>query len=389
MNIHEIIALREMKRIVSDLDMKEIIEESRTLEVDKIVDGCIVWKTNNQLNEADENTAGRVRRIPTVDGWFSVEFPNGQIGTYDSREAATTARNTWLRSPPTATPDVGSVGDNDDVRAFKDTRESTLRRRAASSLDRSKIRRDVARTKGLPFRLLRRLAQLFGAWYILEEFLGDIWAILQEAMEDPTNIQEHITNLKNLIRFEGSRVLRKFLTFAFGALAVAATARLVVSGLLQILRAMSTITGPIGAAIVISLTLVVEGAMWYFITTDKVQGWMQNAVVFVMQNLMPGAISAFTGEVVDSDDLTRPLMTATEEATQDMVDAYSGITAEEADELAAAAEEASQNVERNDDPEAAPQDRTAPAAQPNSRGATRAMATPDQSIASQVGTLDW
>jgi hypothetical protein len=268
-----------------------------------------------------------------------------------------------------------------------------MRQRVITRGRRQEIRSIVNRTKyELKYKILRRLVIAVGAWSILEEFLVDIYSIIQQILEDPANIQQHTQLLIDTIRYEGARVFGQILTYFAAAMLVAKSARFIVSLLLNVIRGGSVFGGPVAAAIVITLTLAVEGAMWYFITTDKVQGWIRSAWIWTLQTIFPGAIRAVGFALgkeidVDGDGLTEPFLNDLEQATRDMVDTFGGMTAAEAEEFKDETEAEVAANAREIDPDAAPEDQPAPVAVRTAPG--RALALPDQSIAQQIGTLDW
>ena len=90
---------------------------------------------------------------------------------------------------------------------------------------------------------------------------------------------------------------------------------------------------------------------------------------------------------VDGDGLTEPFLNELEQATRDMVDTFGGMTAAEAEEFKDETEAYVAANAREIDPNAAPEDQPAPVAVRTAPG--RALALPDQSIAQQMGTLDW
>jgi hypothetical protein len=194
----------------------------------------------------------------------------------------------------------------------------------------------------------------------------------------------------DFVRIEGARVVGQLLTFLAAALMVAKTARLLVSAILNGIRVLGLGTGP-GAIIVVAITLIVEGVLWYAITTEFVQKKIQGAFLFLMQNVFPGLTSAmfslagkeFSGT---GDSFTEPFLSATEEAAREMVDKFSPMSEEEANEFKDEMEAEVERNERPEDPNAEPENRPAPRA---SSAPVRSVATPDQSISQQINTLDW
>ena len=412
MNIYEIISKDDVKNIILDKELIAFsIEESKKLKHYKIVEGNIHWGKEH-LNEAGNpndgrgvtvnplNRGGTLRKIPGVPGWFGVEYNNGEVGTYDTRAKADRARNTYTQrwdqrnnsGATTPKPNLGSTGGDPNIEAYKRVTTARMRQRATTRARRQVIKGIVAKSKfGWAGGAIRKLVVAVGAGVILEEFLSDIYSIIQQIIEEPLN-----TELRQLlidtIKYEGARVFGQILTFFAAAMLVARTARLVVSLLLNVIRGGSVFGGPVAAAIVITLTLAVEGAMWYFITTDKVQGWIRSAWIWTLQTIFPGAIRAVGFALgkeidVDGDGLTEPFLNDLEQATRDMVDTFGGMTAAEAEEFKDETEAYVAANAREIDPDAAPEDQPAPLAVRPAAG--RALATADQSISQQMGTLDW
>lgn len=409
MNIHDIVAESDIKKIVTDKEFLDFyIEEAKQLKPKKIVDGVIHWNTSILLSEGPGdrisfpgNAAAMLERIPNLSGntagWFAVAYDNGEVGTFDNREDARTARDEYRAARENNTgriqADTGSTNGNSDVEAFKRSRTAVLNRRLSKAAGRSAMKRAVNKFNNPFTRLLKRWILVpLGAWLVLEEFLIDLWSLSEEILEMP--IDEQMTTGKQMaidfIKIEGSRVFAQLLGFFAAALLVARTARLLVSGLLNLLRAGSLATGPVGAAIVTTITLIAEGALWFVITTDWFQEKMRSAFLWAMQNIFPTIVNtAFRDageELADGDGFTEGFLRDTEAAARDMVDMFGDTTAEEMEDLRDRVEAERENTERNDDPDAEPEDRTAPAAP-----ATRAgpVATPAQSISQQIGTLDW
>jgi hypothetical protein len=411
MNIYDIVAESNIKKIVTDKEFLEFhLNESKKLKPVKIVDGVVHWNTSLPLNEAPGdrisfpgNKVAVLEKIPGANGWFGVAYNNGEVGTFDNREDAVKARDEYrtaardargTNNPIAADPDrLGSTNDNSDVEAYKRTREATLRSRLRNSAGRARIKRLVNSTNNMLTRALKRFILVpLGVWLILEEFLIDLWNLSEEILEMP--MQEQMTTGKQMaidfIKIEGSRVFGQLLGFFAAALLVARTARLLVSGLLNLLRTGSLATGPVGAAIVISITLIAEGVLWFVVTTDWFQEKMRSAFLWALQNIFPSIVNtAFRDageELADGDGFTEGFLRDTEQAARDMVDMFGETTAQEMEELRDKVEAERSDVERNDDPNAAPQDRTAPAAPPTRSGP---VATPSQSISQQLGTLEW
>jgi hypothetical protein len=402
MNIYEIISKDDVKSIFLDKELIAFsIEESKKLKHHKIVEGKIHWgkeyltETINPLNRG-----GILRKIPGAPGWFGVEYNNGEVGTYDTRAKADRARNTYTQrwdrrnnsGATTPKPNLGSTGGDSNIEAYKRVTTARIRRRAATRADRQRIRSIVASTKyGWVGGAIRKLIVVIGAGRILEEFLVDVYSIIKEIIEDPLNADLR-QQLIDTIKYEGARVFGQILTFFAAAMLVARTARLVVSVLLNVIRGGSLLTGPIGAAAIIILTLAVEGAMWYFISTDRVQRKLRDIWIWTLQNLFPSlmrtAASVLGQEIdVDGDGLTEPFLNELEQATRDMVDTFGGMTAAEAEEFKDETEAYVAANAREIDPNAAPEDQPAPLAVRPAAG--RALALPDQSISQQMGTLDW
>ena len=412
MNIYEIISKDDVKNIILDKELIAFsIEESKKLKYHKIVEGKIHWGKEH-LNEAGNpndgrgvtvnplNRGGTLRKIPGAPGWFGVEYNNGEVGTYDTRAKAERARSTYTsrwdqRERPGATtpkPNLGSTGGDPNIEAYKRVTTARMRQRATTRARRQVIKGIVAKSKfGWAGGAIRKLVVAVGAGVILEEFLSDIYSIIQQIIEEPLN-----TELRQLlidtIKYEGARVFGQILTFFAAAMLVARLARGIVSLLLNVIRGGSLLAGPIGAAAIIILTLAVEGAMWYFISTDRVQRKLRDIWIWTLQNLFPSlmrtAASVFGQEIdVDGDGLTEPFLNELEQATRDMVDTFGGMTAAEAEEFKDETEAYVAANAREIDPDAAPEDQLAPLAVRPAAG--RALATADQSISQQMGTLDW
>lgn len=410
MNIYDIVAAEsDIKKIVTDKEFLDFyIEEAKQLKPKKIVDGVIHWNTSISLTEGPGdrisfpgNAAAMLERIPNLSGntsgWFAVAYDNGEVGTFDNQEDARKARDEYRDARVNNTGrlqgDVGSTNGNSDVEAFKRTRTAVLNRRLSKAAGRSATKRAINKYNTPLTRLLKRWILVpLGAWLVLEEFLIDLRVLSEEILEMPMDEQK-TTGLQmaiDFIKIEGSRVFGQLLGFFAAALLVARTARLLVSGLLTVLRLGSLATGPVGAAIVTTITLIAEGALWFVVTTDWFQEKMRNAFLWTLQTIFPPIVNAAFRdageELADGDGFTEGFLRDTEAAARDMVDMFGETTPEEMEELRDKVEAERENVEVNDDPNAEPEDRSAPAAAPSRTGP---VATATQSISQQLGTLDW
>jgi uncharacterized protein YjbI with pentapeptide repeats len=90
---------------------------------------------------------------------------------------------------------------------------------------------------------------------------------------------------------------------------------------------------------------------------------------------------------VTGDGFTEPFINDAEQAARDMVDFFGDMTAAEAEALKDETEAAVAANAREIDPDAAPENQPAPVAVRTAPGTP--LATADQSIAQQIGTLDW